>query len=52
MLITWMDLDKEFMESNERYTVNFQNKFHIDYDKQPLTDKKDVNQNETIWQNI
>jgi len=44
-----MDLDKEFMESNERYIVNFLNKFHVENEKQPLTDKKDVNQNETIW---
>ncbi len=43
-----MDLDKEFMESNERYIVNFLNKFHVENEKQTSTDKKDVNQNETI----
>ena len=45
---TRIGLDKEFMESNERYIVNFLNKFHVENEKQPKTDKKDVNQIETI----
>jgi len=38
-----MDLDKEFMDSNERYIVNFLSKLHVENEEQPLTDKKDVN---------
>lgn len=48
VLGTWIGLDKEFMESNERYIVNFLNNFHVENEKQPLTDKKDLNKNETI----